>query len=581
LNDSFSIGTMSTSPHERTARPASPTTAPPTPAELRSQAVAKLKRAASLPRTPNGRRPSQSRPAQSANAEERFYGDTPQDPSLDQHDHEELLSPSPTAAQYGHSTLYPPGSGTGMQRSVSASSSFGIPTPPHASGSGSPFFGASPSPTHPEWTAFQLAQSFLPSLSPGLNYGHAISPGQGRNTPSPLPSLGELGKLSRSNSVAARAKAMNKLTGGRETPTPPSAWAATDDHNLLGVRPNLQRADSLGAPRTLASSTSFPTPDHLPAPALTDVPSTRPRLQRSFTVSSTNMKKEERSAVGRRMLERLGERQAARQDDQAEVRRLWEERGAGKAAERGQEENRHGQEHAGDEKRSARPDHQDASPDSPNHSNRPHPTAQIPVLAPPLHSLLAPDTHAHAHAHSTVEFDSLPVPDERAVSRGTMRSEGEAFEFDSESLRRSLSGRTAGNGLEMMPNITRSPPDQEHGSEQLYSVHHRDSGGEDEGGHAYGTMHDNEADLPPPLAPFATSTGHVTQDSTSTQGTIRGHHLRDDSTISAGPLGTVGVAGQSALTASVSSRSGEGNWPSEVHEGGSDWGTPARTHGEL
>ena len=201
-----------------------------------------------------------------------------------------------------------------MQRSASSSSSYHIPLSPNMTyANGTPQYSNPSSQTGtPDWTAMHHAQSYLPSLTPV----NALS---GRSTPSPLPSLGELRTLQRSNSAAARAHAMSRLTGGRNTPS--------DEEALIqSARPNLQRADSLGMPRMLGMPVVHR--QEVPPHASSSDLDVRPRLQRSFTVSSSNMGEERRSAVGRRMVERLGERKAARDKEEDEVRRLWEARRA-------------------------------------------------------------------------------------------------------------------------------------------------------------------------------------------------------------------------------------------------------------
>lgn len=352
-------------------------------AEIRSQAIAKLKRAASLPRNPDGRRALQlgqlstpPRPspahahayAQAAPFQQATAGGTPakgiSDDSIngsatghsvaatptsirfdDYSESEELLDQSDPFDAYGN------GNGTMMQRSASDSSGFMPQVSYSACSTPTPFYSAQPSPVSgpgPDWAAYQLAQSYLPSISPiptstppSAFPGNLTAMGPGRNTPSPLPTLGELRNLSRSNSAAARANAMNKLTGGTYTPTPSRSLASStpvsseEDVTLgiPGVRPSLQRAGTIGIPRMFGLAVDEPVDDDVVTPPTQEapIPDTafdipRPRLQRSFTVSSSNMGEERRSAVGRRMVERLAERRAARQKEEQEVRILWEER---------------------------------------------------------------------------------------------------------------------------------------------------------------------------------------------------------------------------------------------------------------
>ena len=344
------------------------------PADVRSQAIAKLKRAASLPRQANGRRPNQLVDTQ--------HQYTPASLAITtQHGEQEVLSPSPIAGTFDHAAMYP----TTMQRSLSSSSSYHSPTPPAMTYNSQTPYTLSPVsstlPTH-DYPAIQLAQSYLPSLSPvGLSSASFLTaPASGRNTPSPLPTLGELRTLQRSNSNAARAHAMSKLTGGKDTPTP----ATSDEgHGSVATRPQLQRADTFT--------------DHYPVEE--PVVEAWPKLQRSFTVSSSNMGEERRSAVGRRMVARLGKARAERNQEQAEIRHLWEEKrrtvlGEGVAGNQSDE---------------------------------------------------IPDHPVTSDTGGSDSEGGLGVPDKR-VSRITQGSNGEAFEYDSH-LRRSLSARTARGAL--------------------------------------------------------------------------------------------------------------------------------------
>ncbi|KAL1412940.1 hypothetical protein Q8F55_000689 [Vanrija albida] len=401
-------------------------------AEIRSQAIAKLKRAASLPRTPDGRRQAEHKNGSAVAAPTvAVLADVPvgaddSTPSptrlLNDYGDEELLSPSPGSA-------FPVD--VSMQRSVSASSSYHIPTPPYAYGSAtaSPFYTAQPSPVAPgtDWAAYQLAQSYLPSISPAAPPSsfpaHLATPtGAGRNTPSPLPSLGDLRNLSRSNSAAARAKAMDKLTGGKSSVTPTRSTnvgtplSSEEDVTLgePGPARSLFRSGTIGVPRMFGLPNDQPaTVDDAVVPSAPipdtafDVP--RPRLQRSFTVSSSNMGEERRSAVGRRMVERLAERRQARQKEEAEVRNLWVERRRTRGLSTKIVDNTYDWDSNG----------------SPG-----------PELATPPPELPAAPTPPRQLGR-----ELLAVPD-RTPSRSTERSDGEAFEYESH-LRRSLSSRTA------------------------------------------------------------------------------------------------------------------------------------------
>ncbi|ORY31383.1 hypothetical protein BCR39DRAFT_558172 [Naematelia encephala] len=495
---------MSTSPTRYYAsKPSSRPTSPQTPAEVRSQAVAKLKRAASLPRQRDGRRPTLPN-LQNASPTPPDAQASPvpmsTEPGLSNfiispnYGAEEFLSPSPVTQTFNHAGLYPT-QGPSMSRTPSGSSSYHIPTPPHM-GSSSPYYNsASPSPT-PDWASLHLAQSYLPSLSP-IGLGPVL--GKGRNTPSPLPSLGDLRDLQRSNSAAARAKAMSKLTGGRNTPS-------EEDQVIHGIqlRPNLQRSDSLGAPRPVAVLAALPTPE----PAFAE---SKPRLQRSFTVSSSNMGEERRSAVGRRMVERLAERRAARDQEELEVRKLWQERRA-----------------EVDDGRS------DQDSEEEEHIiplvNRSSPLEPLkPTFTPPQ------------------DMDMLN-PD-RPISRNTMRSNAEPFEYEAH-LRRSLSSRTArgavGTAPEILPRL--AEPMQ---------------------------INATAEHLDPPHPTFVTPTRHVPHNSASTDHTIKDQSPSMDSAISGDALHSMMFVVGSGSNTSVAPR--QGSFPMGVEENGaSDWGTPAR-----
>lgn len=551
---------MSTSPQRRyyyDSKPPSRPTSPPTPAEVRSQAIAKLKRAASLPRNKNGGRPSPS-PSPSSQATAQFTeplngsglhreGREEEEGGEEGGDREEILSPSPTNQSFDHDNLY----NDGTSRSASQASEFHIPTPPvmmysHSSGtpySNSPSYGGSSAST-PDWAAMQLAQSYLPSLSPA-----ALSPSpfgthqhSSRNTPSPLPTLGDLRTLQRSNSAMARARAMDKLTGGRGTsPLPPPA--AQDDMTLVsGSGTRLQRSGTVG-PRLAEKQVE--SVEEL-APDLPAAPIARPRLQRSFTVSSTNMGEERRSAVGRRMVERLAERRAAREKEEAEVRQIWEERRA--AAEHHEE-------------RSETPemDTEEVEPEGPLvHRSSP---AEPPAEQMP-HSVTFGQTETH----------TLGVPD-RPISRETMRSNGGPFEYESH-LRRSLSSRTARGAVGVVSDSEPDPVPPVQGSD----VEQLDGRGESP---APSTLdeHDN-LDLTPPRPAFITPSRHVPHSSTSTDGTIQaGQSPGSDSSQSRDALNSMMfVMGGGGHANGVEGRP-ESGWPREVEESGStDWGSPSRMH---
>lgn len=427
-----------------------------------------------------------------------------------------------------------------MQRSASASSSYHMPTPPLLAGayqSSSPFYGT-PVQGHPDWTAMQLAQSYLPSLSPAglpIPTFNGQHPQSGRNTPSPLPSLGELRSLQRSNSAMARAHAMSKLTGGRDTPS-------EEDLTIkrLPSHPGLQRADTLG-PLAQRSLGLGPPAKEAEAEPKTEAADTlalpRPRLQRSFTVSSSNMGEERRSAVGRRMVMRLGERRAARQQEEEEVRRLWEEKRA--AADR--PDNHENDHEAEDEPKTEAGD--DATP------------AISQDVIPVLHRS-SPADHAAATFSSTPTNDLLGVPD-RPNSRSTTRSAEEAFEYEAH-LRRSLSSRTARGAVGTVTEpIPRSEDDSRRQDEVEEHIHDP-------------SIHQALEPLALPRPSYATPIRHTPQASSSTEATLQGQSP-GESVMSRDGLGSMMfvMGGNGAGKADA--------WPSEVGDtGGSGWGTPAR-----
>ena len=560
---------MSTSPtryyaSRPSSRQVSRPDSPPSSAQVRSQAIAKLKRAASLPRTPAGRRQapqgmdSESHPPPAGPVGQMVHDDqtdpysTVPDLMLHQKqspmpaDHQEVLSPSPVAQSFDHANMYntPMSATIQMQRSASASSSFHIPTTPHLAygqNLGTPYLNSSSSSGTPDWAAMQLAHSYLPSLSPAV----ANHQGQGRNTPSPLPTLGELRTLQRSNSAVARAHAMSKLTGGRDTPS-------DEDHTLhdsMG-QAGLHRADSLGAPRLLGMTSARAREAPEPAQEVGATLEPRPRLQRSFTVSSSNMGEERRSAVGRRMVERLAERNAARQNEEEEVRRLWEERRA--AAET--QDGAHGQ----NEQREEESRDTGITDDVDEESDI---LPSVPIL-----QRTTPSHPPPPHAEHTTSDDMLSAPD-RPTSRGTMRSAEEAFEYEAH-LRRSLSSRTArgavGAIVESVPKVEAIEPAPLEPEE----IHDTPS-----------TYPDFEP-LQPPISPFSTPVRHTPDHSTSTNSTVQGSQSpRRESIMSRDALGSMMfVMGRGSATEPAGgARHGDGNWPDDIEENGaSDWGTPAR-----
>lgn len=559
---------MSTSPQRRyyDSKPASRPISPPTPAEVRSQAIAKLKRAASLPRNKDGRRPTPSpSPSPAIHAESIMTPQSQEDPDgyftdarsgsedFRQHergeqaedDREEVLSPSPTNQTFDHAGIY---------RSNSQNSNSHLPTPPimaypHSNGgsyANSPAYGSSSAST-PDWSAMHLAQSYLSSLSPaGLSPSpFGTHPHSARKTPSPLPTLGDLRTLQRSNSAMARARAMDKLTGGRDvSPVPPRQPQAQDDL-VLGPASGfkLQRSGTVG-PRVLEKQAD-PVEELAPDLPKANTPPSRPRLQRSFTVSSTNMGEERRSAVGRRMVERLAERRAAREKEEAEVRQIWEKKRA--AAEQV-------------EQRPKTPEPQ------PEHVER-----EVPLV-----HRSSPAEPAAEQMPQTVTFDqtethTLGVPD-RPISRETMRSNGGPFEYDSH-LRRSLSSRTARGAVGVLTSDTETDPIpsvEENHVEQLDRQYDSPSPAH---------VQDN-LDLTPPRPAFITPSRHIAQSSTSTDSTVQaGQSPGSDSSQSRDALNSMMfVMGRGSETNSLENRP-ESSWPHGVEDSSStDWGTPSRGH---
>lgn len=482
-------------------------------AEIRSLAIAKLKRAASLPRTPDGRRQLQPRAGggPSATASEDSHGApsslesgmTPSPTKDPLYGDEEFLASSPA----GHHIFG--GGAITMQRSASDSSSFHIPTPPHmtyGSANASPFFTAQASPASTpgtDWAAYQLAQSYLPSISPvpPTNSTNPTAPPSsfpanlttpggagGRNTPSPLPSLGELRNLSRSNSAAARQNAMNKLIGGgggggAVTPTKSRNVGATLSSSeedvtlsLPGSARALHRSGTIGVPRMFGMPAETVVDETAIDTAIAPIPDTaydvpRPRLQRSFTVSSSNMGEERRSAVGRRMVERLGARRAARQQEETEVRQLWEERRRTRGSQKGID--------------ISTPDGTPPRPQAP--------PASVPAKPPPT-------AFAGLAAGGGVAALLASSGADRTPSRSTQRSD-DVFEYEGH-LKRTMSTRTARTDA-----FDGSPASE---SRPLF-----EDMGEIGGEHGV----DDPTPLEIPELPFATPTKHYTHESISSSAT--------------------------------------------------------------
>ncbi|EIW73642.1 hypothetical protein TREMEDRAFT_67472 [Tremella mesenterica DSM 1558] len=552
------------------SRPSSRSTSPVKAADVRSQAIAKLKRAASTSRQPNGRRQGDSPSRNPDQVEFQYasidpgpsrYADAEQQPRIEQpqsyeqqhqhhhqveydqhqHHHEnspiynqpqqhhhgdvELLSPSPTMPAF--TQLFPQHQYQMMQRSLSASSPFHLPTPVHV-----PY-------------AMQLAQSYIPSLSPSA----AAFPGSGRNTPSPLPTLGELRNLQRSNSAAARAQAMSKLTGGRDTPQ-----ESDDDQALVAGPSGLQRAGTVGAPRTFADIISRrqveqtePEPKREQEITSEEQPlefGPRPRIHRSFTVSSTNMGEERRSAVGRRMVLRLANRQAAREKEEAEVRQLWEQR----RAEPGQQATFNA----------------DVTP--PEDDDEDDPVLERPSTARPN------EDHLTVDASSREDPNTLQI--DRPASRGTMRSADEAFEYEAH-LRRSLSSRTARGAMGAVPEPqihAQALPVISMQSESLEQLHTPD----------FPEVKESAPLFSPSIhTPIKGTTAQAAVGGaispTGTDGTVPGQSPGGDSTPARDALNSMMfVMGRGSSGVPAAHRSGD-NFPMEVGDNGSsDWGTPAK-----
>lgn len=495
-------------------------------AEIRSQAIAKLKRAASLPRNPDGRRALQLQTPPRPNpgfTSQPGLGRGPSDDNVNGSSTGHSVAATPTSIRFDDYSepeelldqtdpfdSYAYGNGTMMQRSASDSSGF-IPQVTYSTTS-TPFYSAQPSPVSgpgPDWAAYQLAQSYLPSISPiptstppSAFPGNLTASGAGRNTPSPLPTLGELRNLSRSNSAAARANAMNKLTGGTYTPTPSRSLASTTPVSseedvtlgLPGARPSLHRAGTIGIPRMFGLAVDEPVDDDVVTPPTAEapIPDTafdvpRPRLQRSFTVSSSNMGEERRSAVGRRMVERLAERRAARQKEEQEVRVLWEER-----------------------RRTKQLSMMSGSRDSAASSS-----TNTEQQRTPLYSPQAVTANSISPLASIALLGRGPVP--AAADRNSEPSEEGAFEFESH-LNRSVSTRTArsARGEVIEPKVP--SPLSENGD--VYDDGNRDTKDYSEQSHSYHGDHEilEQQDLP--NRPFAGAPRHATQASTSSQGTV-------------------------------------------------------------
>ena len=425
-----------------------------------------------------------------------------------------------------------------MQCSASTSSSYHVPSPPHIT-LGHPFgtaFHSSSSSTsvHPDWSAKPLTQSYLSSLSPGAIAGSSLvssnPPILGRKTPSPLPTLVELRTLQRSNSAAARAQAMSKLTGGRETPS-------DEDHMTYAgsSRPLLQRADSLDAQRGFGftaarAAHTRPKEESLVA----NLAEARPRLQRSFTVSSSNMGEESRSAVGRRMVELLAEKRALRDRDKDEitVRQSWKDRRVVQREEL----------------------------DSVEHSLNQDDTAVIPALEK------SSSTEMSWPNPSQLPRGNLLAAPDRSASQNTDRSGEEAFEY-AVHLRRSFSSRTARGTLGTASDPDPSVISQLLKDEELHEVQHNTHSQPQLQAAMFDTRHTIDTPIKHAPQSFRSNGEPALDDSSPSRQSI----MSRDALVSmiAGPSSASGLVG--------AGKHNRANWPTGVHDsGGSDWGTPAK-----
>ncbi|KDQ10107.1 hypothetical protein BOTBODRAFT_178478 [Botryobasidium botryosum FD-172 SS1] len=255
----------------------------PSPADVRAVAVAKLKRAASLPRMKDGRRPPMHGDAVSEGEKPSAVQDLfiangrtpPNDDVLALPDiKDDILSKISTPAPSTAPSPIPPTSNQPMPEEPSYPEDFSedvktsdereAPTPPPvptgkkkrtrsrsrsrsrsrtskdlrdiAQSSGPESSNEdpmppvplpalySPSPSYQQLGLPRVPMQFTPSVSPLPFFHPPTSP------PTPLPSLDAIrgGLLMRSNSAAARMVALNKLTGGTETPEP--ARSPTPSH---------------------------------------------------------------------------------------------------------------------------------------------------------------------------------------------------------------------------------------------------------------------------------------------------------------------------------------------------------------
>ena len=257
--------------------------------------------------------------------------------------------------------------------------------------------------------------------------------------------------------------------------------------------------------------------------------------------------------MGRRMVARLGERRAARQQEEQEVRQLWEQRRArmsGRPASDDEDDNVASE---GEKEQGVVEDaisEMEEDPYTPPDEATPQQTSMgihwaVDEAKHPARLETPPSTSAD---------EMLGVPD-RPISHGTMRSMRsgeEAFEYDTH-LRRSMSGRTARTAVSTEV-------------DSATASRHMDSDPQEE---EYGDLDS----LPLPRPAFATPIRHAPSESTATEGTMSGSQSSTNSTRD--PLSMMFIMGSSAPVPGMDKA--VRNFPSEVGDtSGSDWGTPAR-----
>ncbi len=270
----------------------------PSHSEIRSQAIAKLKRAASLPRRqPVGGDGIQPRSGTQSPSRSSPMGDNPErnvvaHPSYGEY--QETLTPERATHNFAtgqHASPYTPHDLTAYTAALQ----------PQSSASSALQLQSSTSSAHP-----------TPSPSPTPS----VVLGIGRSTPSPLPSLGELRQLHRANSAAGRLVAMKKLMG-QDPPSPTAIQSAGSigSTGMLETRstPGRPLDFGMGSPSRRREGPPRTADDSDPSARLLQADenrvNARPRLERSYTVGNGGGE-ERRSVIGRRMMQRLGNRVA-------------------------------------------------------------------------------------------------------------------------------------------------------------------------------------------------------------------------------------------------------------------------------